>query len=168
MRINEPVTQRDMGMNKDRPIISTTNLKGVLTSANKDFIRMSGYTWGGLGNDVIFAGLGTDDQYLFDTTPGATNVDQINGFFAGSNTIEWLLQTGTCKFQSSKFSCQCQSLLPILQKIGISRIDWYRYSPPALPLQYCLATKSFQNNMDFSIEIWSYLPIDIYRTAFSI
>ncbi len=44
MRINEPVTQRDMGMNKDRPIISTTNLKGVLTSANKDFIRMSGYT----------------------------------------------------------------------------------------------------------------------------
>ncbi len=45
---------------------------------------------GGLGNDVIFAGLGTDDRYLFDTPLGATNVDQINGFFANSDTIELL------------------------------------------------------------------------------
>ncbi len=45
MRINEPVTQRDMGMDHDCEIISTTNLKGALTSANDDFIRMSGYTW---------------------------------------------------------------------------------------------------------------------------
>ncbi|WP_176776336.1 PAS domain-containing protein [Nitrosomonas oligotropha] len=32
-------------MNNDCEIISTTNLKGALTSANEDFIRMSGYTW---------------------------------------------------------------------------------------------------------------------------
>ncbi len=50
MRINEPVTQRDMGMNNDCEIISTTNLKGALTSANEDFIRMSGYTWEELEN----------------------------------------------------------------------------------------------------------------------
>lgn len=50
MRINEPVTQRDMGMNNDCEIISTTNLKGVLTSANEDFIRMSGFTWEELEN----------------------------------------------------------------------------------------------------------------------
>ena len=45
MRVNEPVTQRDMGMNNETEIISTTNLKGILTSANDDFIRMSGFTW---------------------------------------------------------------------------------------------------------------------------
>lgn len=45
MRINEPVTQRDMDMNNGCEIISTTNLKGVITSANEDFIRMSGFTW---------------------------------------------------------------------------------------------------------------------------
>ncbi len=50
MRINEPVTQRDMGMRNDCEIISTTNLKGILTSANADFIRMSGYTWEELEN----------------------------------------------------------------------------------------------------------------------
>ena len=50
MRINEPVTQKDMGMNNDCEIISTTNLKGALTSANEDFIRMSGYTWEELAN----------------------------------------------------------------------------------------------------------------------
>jgi len=50
MRVNEPVTQRDMGMNNDCVIISTTNLKGVLTSANEDFIKMSGYSWEELEN----------------------------------------------------------------------------------------------------------------------
>ncbi len=50
MRINEPVTQRDMGMNNDCEIISTTSLKGILTSANEDFIRMSGFTWEELEN----------------------------------------------------------------------------------------------------------------------
>jgi len=45
MRINEPVTQRDMGMGNDTEIISTTNLKGILTSANDDFVHMSGFTW---------------------------------------------------------------------------------------------------------------------------
>ena len=50
MRINGPVTQRDMGMRDNCEIISTTNLKGALTSANADFIRMSGYTWEELDN----------------------------------------------------------------------------------------------------------------------
>ena len=50
MRVNEPVTQRDMGMNNDCVIISTTNLKGALTSVNEDFIRMSGFTWEELDN----------------------------------------------------------------------------------------------------------------------
>ena len=50
MRINEPVTQRDMGMNDNCEIISTTNLKGALISANEDFIRMSGYSWAELEN----------------------------------------------------------------------------------------------------------------------
>lgn len=50
MRINEPVTQKDMGMDNDCEIISTTNLKGILLSANEDFITMSGYTWGELKN----------------------------------------------------------------------------------------------------------------------
>jgi len=43
--MNEPVTQRDMGMSADTEIISTTDLKGIITSANDDFIRMSGFTW---------------------------------------------------------------------------------------------------------------------------
>lgn len=50
MRVNEPITQRDMGMNNDCVIISTTNLKGILTSANEDFIRMSGFSWEELEN----------------------------------------------------------------------------------------------------------------------
>lgn len=50
MRVNEPVTQRDMGMNNDCVIISTTNLKGVLTSVNEDFIHMSGFSWEELEN----------------------------------------------------------------------------------------------------------------------
>lgn len=45
MRINEPVTQRDMEMDHHTEIISTTNLKGALLSANDDFIRMSGFSW---------------------------------------------------------------------------------------------------------------------------
>lgn len=50
MRFNEPVTQNDMGMNNDTEIISTTNLKGALKTANDDFIRMSGFTWEELEN----------------------------------------------------------------------------------------------------------------------
>lgn len=39
-----------MGMRSDCVIISTTNLKGALTSVNEDFIRMSGFTWDELEN----------------------------------------------------------------------------------------------------------------------
>ena len=45
MRVNEPVTQCDMGMADGCEIISTTNLKGAITSANTDFIHMSGFSW---------------------------------------------------------------------------------------------------------------------------
>ncbi|MBL8501747.1 MAG: PAS domain-containing protein [Nitrosomonas sp.] len=37
-------------MNNDCVIISTTNLKGALTSVNEDFIRMSGFSWEELEN----------------------------------------------------------------------------------------------------------------------
>jgi len=50
MRVNEPVTQCDMGMADGCEIISTTNLKGAITSANTDFIHMSGFSWGELEN----------------------------------------------------------------------------------------------------------------------
>jgi aerotaxis receptor len=50
MRVNEPVTQHDMGMNNDCVIISTTNPKGIITSANEDFIKMSGFSWEELEN----------------------------------------------------------------------------------------------------------------------
>jgi len=50
MRVNEPVTQCDMGMADGCEIISTTNLKGAITSANTDFIHMSGFSWEELEN----------------------------------------------------------------------------------------------------------------------
>lgn len=44
MRINEPVTQREQPINDDDVIISTTTLKGVVTSVNDDFVRISGFS----------------------------------------------------------------------------------------------------------------------------
>lgn len=43
MKINEPVTQKDHPLSPDDIIISTTDLKGVTTSVNQDFIRISGF-----------------------------------------------------------------------------------------------------------------------------
>lgn len=44
MRINEPVTQREQPLKDDDVIISTTTVKGVVTSVNEDFIRISGFS----------------------------------------------------------------------------------------------------------------------------
>ncbi|MFA7554436.1 MAG: methyl-accepting chemotaxis protein [Spongiibacteraceae bacterium] len=44
MKINEPVTQREYSLSEDDVIISTTTLKGVVTSVNEDFLRISGFS----------------------------------------------------------------------------------------------------------------------------
>lgn len=43
MKINEPVTQVDHPLSTQDTIISTTDLKGVTTSVNQDFLRISGF-----------------------------------------------------------------------------------------------------------------------------
>ena len=45
MKINTPVTQTEKKYGDDIAIISTTDLKGTLRSANDDFIKMSGFDW---------------------------------------------------------------------------------------------------------------------------
>ncbi len=44
MKINEPVTGRERSYGDDTVIISTTDLKGIITYANRDFIEVSGFT----------------------------------------------------------------------------------------------------------------------------
>lgn len=44
MRINEPVTNRQKDYEQSQKIVSTTDTKGVITSINKDFIDISGFT----------------------------------------------------------------------------------------------------------------------------
>lgn len=44
MRNNQPVTNRERAFPPNEQIISTTDLGGVMTSANDHFVRMSGYT----------------------------------------------------------------------------------------------------------------------------
>ncbi len=43
MKINEPVTQREYRLTEQETIISTTNLKGITTSINEDFLRITGF-----------------------------------------------------------------------------------------------------------------------------
>lgn len=45
MKINQPVTQVAKQYHDNTTIISTTDLKGILRTANDDFINMSGYHW---------------------------------------------------------------------------------------------------------------------------
>lgn len=45
MKINQPVTQVEKKFNDNVSIISTTDLKGILRSANDDFVMMSGFEW---------------------------------------------------------------------------------------------------------------------------
>ena len=44
MKINLPVTNKEVKLTDDSFIVSTTNLKGAITSANEEFIKISGYT----------------------------------------------------------------------------------------------------------------------------
>lgn len=44
MRKNEPVTGREVTYGDDKVIISTTDLKGIITYANDDFIEISGFS----------------------------------------------------------------------------------------------------------------------------
>lgn len=52
MRMNLPVTDREITLDANTRIISTTDLKGRITFANDDFVRIGGFTWDELeGND---------------------------------------------------------------------------------------------------------------------
>ena len=44
MKINEPVTQKEVKMRDGQILVSTTNLKGIITTANAEFIEISGFT----------------------------------------------------------------------------------------------------------------------------
>lgn len=43
MKINEPVTQKELPLGNDDTLISTTSLKGVITSVNDEFLEVSGF-----------------------------------------------------------------------------------------------------------------------------
>src|SRR5699024_4389460 len=44
MRVNKPVTNREEPVHADERLISTTNLKGVIQSANTAFCRVAGFS----------------------------------------------------------------------------------------------------------------------------
>jgi len=44
MKLNHPVTQKDVDYSQDMLLISTTNLKGIITYVNHDFIEVSGFS----------------------------------------------------------------------------------------------------------------------------
>ncbi|KAF0813171.1 Aerotaxis receptor [Andreprevotia sp. IGB-42] len=44
MRRNEPISQREVAVDPERPIVSKTNLKGQLVYANPAFVAISGFT----------------------------------------------------------------------------------------------------------------------------
>jgi aerotaxis receptor len=48
MRLNEPVTQREVPFDPEEALISKTDLRGVITYANEAFIQVSGYSLGEL------------------------------------------------------------------------------------------------------------------------
>lgn len=45
MRINKPVNSNEITFGPETEITSTTNLKGIIDTANEDFINISGYAW---------------------------------------------------------------------------------------------------------------------------
>ncbi|MFI9652537.1 methyl-accepting chemotaxis protein [Guyparkeria halopsychrophila] len=45
MKVNLPVTQKDVDYPADMQLISTTDLKGQITYVNQDFIKVSGFSW---------------------------------------------------------------------------------------------------------------------------
>ena len=44
MRVNEPVTQREVTVGNGANILSTTNPKGQITHINNEFVKISGYS----------------------------------------------------------------------------------------------------------------------------
>ncbi len=48
MRLNQPVTTREVDFDPDEALISKTDLRGVITYANEAFVKVSGYTLGEL------------------------------------------------------------------------------------------------------------------------
>ena len=44
MKINEPVTQNEIPYPEGKMLVSKTNLKGAITFANKEFVKISGFT----------------------------------------------------------------------------------------------------------------------------
>lgn len=44
MRNNQPVTQNEIAFPKERYLVSKTDLKGIITFANDEFVRVSGFT----------------------------------------------------------------------------------------------------------------------------
>lgn len=40
MKINQPVTQRELPFPKGHYLVSTTDLKGIITSANDTFVQL--------------------------------------------------------------------------------------------------------------------------------
>lgn len=44
MRVNSPVTQRDVPVDPDANILSTTNPKGQITHINDEFVEISGFS----------------------------------------------------------------------------------------------------------------------------
>ena len=45
MRINKPITPNEVHFGPETEITSTTNLKGIIDTANEDFINISGFEW---------------------------------------------------------------------------------------------------------------------------
>ena len=44
MRLNEPVTQKDINYSSDVKLVTITDLRGYITYANDDFVKLSGYS----------------------------------------------------------------------------------------------------------------------------
>ena len=44
MRVNMPVTQKEHHLQEGAFIVTTTDLRGLITFANEEFIRISGFT----------------------------------------------------------------------------------------------------------------------------
>lgn len=44
MKINEPVTQKEVKMKQGSILVSKTNLKGIITYVNRDFVEISGFS----------------------------------------------------------------------------------------------------------------------------
>lgn len=44
MKMNLPITNQEIQMKKNGLLVTRTNLKGIITYANDEFVNISGYT----------------------------------------------------------------------------------------------------------------------------